>query len=224
MEDAQIIVSSLGALSYGGLFLFFLMVNSLMPFPEEVFIIALGYLGSAGLMNMYIAGALAFIGLFISDVLLYSLIRGGNKFLVGWGKNLIGENFFRHEVFLRKHLKKIVFLTRFFIGIRFLGPFIAGMLKMKRGAFIFYDGIALFIFISTLIFIGNYFHAQFTAIVGGLGILKNGIFFILVIFLFLYLSRYFRRNIIKKLLGHQYKFHRKNSQASTAQETKKSED
>lgn len=209
MGETEIIINTLGALSYGGLFIFFLMVNSLMPFPEEVFILALGYIGSAGLVNMYLAGALAFIGLFISDIVLYSLIRGGNKFLVGWGKNLMGEDFFRHEVFLRKHLKKIVFLTRFFIGIRFLGPFIAGTLKMKRSVFILYDGAALFIFILMLIFIGNYFHAQFEVIISGLNVLKFGIFFILIILFFLFISRYFRRNIIKKLLGHQYKFHRK---------------
>ena len=198
MDDAQIIISSLGALSYGGLFMFFLMINSLIPFPEEVFIIALGYLGSAGLMNMYIAGAIAIIGLFISDIVLFSLIKSGNRFLTGLGNRLLGEDFTKDSRFFKNHIKKIVFFSRFFIGFRFLGPFIAGTLKLKLSTFIFYDGLALLIFVPTLIFIGNYFQNQFEAIVSGAGIVRHWILFLLLLVLFMYLSRYFRRNVLKK--------------------------
>jgi len=45
MEEFQVVIQSLGALPYGGLFIFFLIVNVFVPIPEELFILGLGYIG-----------------------------------------------------------------------------------------------------------------------------------------------------------------------------------
>lgn len=201
MDNPQIIVESLGALPYGGIFILFLLANIVIPFPEEVFIIAIGYIGSMGLINVYIAGALAICGLLTSDIIIFSLIRQGNKFLIRIGKFLLGKSFTEDTAFFRNHVKKIIFFTRFIVSVRFLGLFIAGTLKVKRKIFIFYDGLAILIFVPILIFIGDYFHKQFSAIVSGVEIARYWILFLVLVVLFMYFSRYFRRMLLKKFFS-----------------------
>jgi len=201
MEEAEFIISSLSALSYGGIFVLFLFANIVIPFPEEIFIIAIGYLGSTGLMNPYIAGAIAILGLMTSDIIIFSLIKRGNKLLMRVGKFLLGKSFVEDTVFFKNHVNKIIFFTRFIVSVRFLGLFIAGTLKVKHRTFITYDGIAILIFVPILIFIGDYFHKQFSAIVNGAGLVRYWILFLVLLVLFMYFSRFFRRALLKKFFS-----------------------
>ncbi|PCI19855.1 hypothetical protein COB64_03090 [Candidatus Wolfebacteria bacterium] len=206
MEEAQTIISSLSALSYGGIFILFLLANAVIPFPEEVFIIALGYLGSLGTLNMFIAAPIAIAGLIISDIIIFTLIKRGNKFLMGIGKMILyDDDFTAHSDFFRNHIRKIIFFSRFVAGFRFIGPFTAGMLKIKTKTFILLDSLAIIILVPSLMFVGNYFQNKFVSIVNTSGIIKHWMFFLIIIIVFLILGRHLRRLVLKTFFPHKHK-------------------
>ena len=97
-----------------------------------------------------------------SHNLLFYLGRFAGNFILEsrWFKKLFKkENIDRGKLFIEKNGPKVVFISRFVLGVRATTMVASGTLKMKARVFILFDFLAMLIFLPILEFIG-YFLAE----------------------------------------------------------------
>jgi membrane protein DedA with SNARE-associated domain len=181
MEDTAIqVLSQFESISYWGIFGLSLLANMVIPVPEEFFLLALGYIGGAGSINLFFTAPLVVIGLFISDMVLFSLARNGNRFIAILHKRVKNNRFFEDESFVARNIRAIIFISRFVIQFRFIGPVLAGAIRTPWRTFLFWDFIALCVYVPFILWVGNYFHSRFSEIINGVSLARNIIVGILV--------------------------------------------
>ena len=174
MIESQNIITELGALSYVGIWFASFLSNIVIPVPEEVTLLAFGYLAGTGHANFFILLPIVISGLLASDIIMYTLAKKGSRF-VTW----LYEKFFsrrlstKDDAWYGTHVNKIVFFSRFLIQLRFVGPFVAGQQKVSLKQFVTYDLAALLIYVPLYILLGRFFQSRVEAIVGNVGVVRN---------------------------------------------------
>ncbi len=145
---------------YGGLFLLLFFCGLGLPIPEEITMLAGGFLVQLGFTRFYPTLAVVFVGVLSGDMALYSIGRR-------WGHGIITHRRMR-EVFsetrmarIRKffsdHGSKTIFIARFISGFR-VGAFLAaGTIGMRPGKFLLLDTLAALIMIPLVLLLGYYF-------------------------------------------------------------------
>lgn len=172
METNEIL-RQVAALSYLGIFGVSFLANVVVPVPEEVVVLAIGYVVGAGDLNFWIVLPIVIGGMLLSDIIMFALSFHGNKIV-----RTVYDKFFAKIVpmnhdFIARHIKKIVFVSRFLVNLRFIGPFLAGQVKMTYKKFILIDGLAITIYAIVLLWAGHYFSARIESIFSGVGTFKN---------------------------------------------------
>jgi membrane protein DedA with SNARE-associated domain len=167
------LIQSIGSYSYWGIAFLGLIANAFPLAPEEAILLVVGYLTGTGLFNIWLVGGLMIGGMFISDIVLFTLSRRGANFVEKLKKKVHTNRKFQDENWVKRHVKKIIFISRFVIIFRFIGPVLSGSVKAKWSTFLFYDFIALCIYVPTVLFIGNYFHNHLSAIIAGVAEFRN---------------------------------------------------
>ncbi|MEJ2031515.1 MAG: DedA family protein [Deltaproteobacteria bacterium] len=138
-------IRSLGPWAYAIIFLGPFLESSAflgMLIPGETVMLFAGALCALGYLEIRLAFSLAAAGAILGDLL---------SFLLG---HLVGRSYFekreqflkiRHEhirrvdVFFEKHGGKTIFFGRFLTGFRSVGPFVAGMSKMRFHTFLLFN-------------------------------------------------------------------------------------
>jgi len=193
MEETGAFITFVESLSYWGIAGLALIANLTPTIPEEIFILVAGYLVGIGVFSFWSVAGILIAGLFISDILLFTLARQGNKQL----KKII-DRFFKKMVttddtFVRNHAKKIIFFSRFVVQFRFMGPVLGGFARVPWRTFIAYDLLALIIYVPIVLQIGNYFQERIRGIIDGVGIAKDIILIVLGIFVIFVVVRTLRK-------------------------------
>ncbi len=127
------------------------------PLPEDIPLIAAGYLVWNETITLIPALAVTMGGVVIGDTILFFLgAKLGVKFLKNAGVNRLysQEKIRRTRAYFRKYGDKIVFIARFFAGLRAVVFFMAGSMHMKYRRFIFLDFLAAVISVPIWIAIG----------------------------------------------------------------------
>jgi membrane protein DedA with SNARE-associated domain len=199
VQETNIIIESMGALTYGGLFLVALMSNMLIPVPEEIMLLISGYLTGTGTFNYFITAGIFIVGMFISDIVLFYLSRRGNKYILKLQEKIKSRNLMRSEEYIKNNIKKIIFFSRFLVYIRFIGPVLSGSVKTKWSTFLFYDFIALLIYVPLVLFIGNYFHKNISAVISGVSSGKNVILIIFGLIALFLMAKLINKKFIRNL-------------------------
>lgn len=173
MNEAGAILQQIGALSYFGILGVSFFANIVVPVPEEIVVLAIGYATGTGDLHFWIALPIVFIGALTSDFIMFWLSRRNNK-LVNW----FYEKFFARIVpvdqkFIESHIVKIIIVARFLVQLRFLGPFLAGRSKVSWQKFLAYDALALAVYAASLMWAGNYFANRIEMIFQGVNQVKN---------------------------------------------------
>ncbi len=183
MSESAEIIRQVSALSYLGVFGISFLANVIVPVPEEIIILAIGYVVGMGRLNFWITFPIVIAGALLSDIGMYSLSYYGNR-IVNWFYNkffakLLPEN----PAFLENHINKIIFMSRFLVQLRFLGPFFAGRMKVKFKKFLALDISALVIYVGILLWAGHYFASRIDQIFDGIGAFKNILLILLGVFI-----------------------------------------
>jgi membrane protein DedA with SNARE-associated domain len=128
-----------------------------LPLPEDIPLIATGYLIWDGTMNWAPAIAVTVIGVLFGDTLLFFL---GRKV----GKRILRQHKFKsvfppHRVrragaYFRKYGDKLIFFARFVAGLRAVVFFMAGSLKVRYSRFLLLDGLAALISVPAWVVLG----------------------------------------------------------------------
>ena len=145
-------------LIYLGIYVALLLSALGMPLPEDLTLVATGYLISRSLVHPVPAVVTGILGILTGDQFVYSVGRH-------FGTRIVRHRWFSHVLpaaryaWIRekfgRHGEKLVFFARFVSGLR--GPvFIAsGILEMPRGRFILYDLAGALINVPLFILIGH---------------------------------------------------------------------
>ncbi|MBA4018660.1 MAG: hypothetical protein C0483_15955 [Pirellula sp.] len=153
------------AWGYIGIIVFLILTGCGLPIPEEVAIVAAGCLASPekNLMDPWLALGSCFIGAILGDLIMYGI---GRKF----GRRLLQKRAFfssilspekeQHiEEMFTKHGLKVLFVSRFLIGIRSPIYITAGILKVPLKQFIIADLLCAGFMITTF-FALAYFYSD----------------------------------------------------------------
>lgn len=152
-------------LSYWQIFLVILASGHVVPLPEAVLLILLGYLSALGKAKLLAVIAVAIFTVIFMDLIIYSLSLGGSelamKFSRSAGKMLKG----RYERAEEKHLFMLVFFSHFIPGWRLANPIIAGVTQMPWRKFTLYTFISALVYGPLYVLIGYTFHTRITELV-----------------------------------------------------------
>ena len=148
---------------YAGLFLILFLCGLGLPVPEELTLLAGGFLVHLGIIRFYPTLGIVFVGVLIGDMVIYSI---GRK----WGQGIITHRhmrkFFsesrleRGKRFFGDHGNKTIFIARFLSGFRVAAFLAAGTMGMKPGKFLILDTLAALIMVPLLVLLGYFFGAN----------------------------------------------------------------
>jgi membrane protein DedA with SNARE-associated domain len=198
MTGTQQIIQQLGNLSYGGVFIISLLANIVIPVPEEIGLLAIGYGSREVGLSLILIIPIVILGLLTSDLVLYYLSRRGNKIVTGFYNRIFRNRLTERKQWLEDNVKKVIFFSRFLVQLRFLGPFFAGQTKVSWKTFVIYELAALIIYVPLVVGIGWVFHNSIENIADGINVVRN---IILIVFAGLFLFSLYesiRRNTFGK--------------------------
>lgn len=155
--------------SYFALFAILLAAGLGLPLPEDIPLVAAGWLvhqGKADLTLMIITGML---GVMVGDSLIFNM---GRKY----GRNLVGHRWLQRiakpwlmlkaERMFANHGAKIVFAGRFMPGIRAVIFLTAGVFRVPYWKFALIDGTAAIISVPVWVVLGKVFGSQIERVFG----------------------------------------------------------
>ncbi len=148
--------------SYLAVFLFLFSLSFALPISEEVALLTIGYLTRQGLINFPYSLIVSFLGILAGDLFLFFLGRFAGEFILNskiFKKLFKKENIEKGKLFIKDNGPRVVFISRFVLGVRATTMVASGTLKMKTRVFIIFDFLAMLIFLPLLEFIG-YFLAE----------------------------------------------------------------
>lgn len=181
MIDPNTALASLESLSYGGIFLITFFSGYLVPVPEEIVLLSLGYLGSIGVIHFGRAVIVAFLAILASDCLLFYLARHHNRYTKRLKARLETSRLGKSRLVSREHLSRTIFVLRFVVGLRFVGPVLAGSLNTRWLTFLLPDIAALLIYVPVFAFLGFHFNASFVKMVTSVEMVRHTIFIIAMV-------------------------------------------
>lgn len=158
-ELAHLIVATVSAWGYGGIFIMMAIESSFIPFPSEVVLVPAGVLIAEGKMNFYVVFTISLLGS-LSGALInyYGAMFVGRKFLQRYGKYFfISQNSLdKMDHFFQNHGHISTFTGRLIPGIRQLISIPAGISKMNLKLFLIYTGAGAGIWSLILIGLGYF--------------------------------------------------------------------
>ncbi len=142
-------------LAYVGIVVFLMLTGAGLPVPEEVFIIAAGAASAQGELDPRLAFAACLFGALAGDCILYWIGYHFGRRVVRehhwWTRFVHPEREAQMERMIRDHGLKVLFLTRFLVGIRAPVYLSAGVLHVRFRRFFLID-----LFCATMV-IGTFF-------------------------------------------------------------------
>lgn len=175
--------------SYIGLTLAAVIANLFPGVPEEAFLLGLGIVAGASTANFITTSLFLIMGFLLIDSFVYYLARHGNKVLQTVVTKFIGNDFLEKKDFLKKHINKIIFGSRFILQLRIIGPCLAGFLKHPYQKFILVDLLALLIYVPMMLGIGYYFKDKIINITTGTSVVGNIIIIVAISIILLLLAK-----------------------------------
>lgn len=193
MNAGQEIIAQVGAMSYIGILGISFLANIFVPVPEEVVILAIGYVAGTGKINFWFTLPVVILGALLSDLLMFTLSRHNNPLVRGFYNKFFSKIFPISDEFLRAHVTKVAFFARFLVQLRFLGPFLSGQAKMAWKKFIALDLAALVIYVTFLMWAGDYFQDRIESIFDGVNQLKNIMLILVAVLLLWFLGQFLKK-------------------------------
>jgi membrane protein DedA with SNARE-associated domain len=144
-------------LSLGGILL---LCGLGLPIPEDISLIAGGYMAHLGVVNVHTTFLVCLAAVLGGDTAAFFLGRQFGRRLLSWGpaqKLFSARKQLRVRAYFRKYGSKVIFIGRFLPGLRFSIFFSAGTLHVKPSTFLIYDSLAALLSVPFLVYLAWYF-------------------------------------------------------------------
>ncbi|MBN2561453.1 MAG: DedA family protein [Phycisphaerae bacterium] len=155
-----LLVSVLGKWSYLGLFVILMAAGMGMPLPEDIPLVAAGWLVHRGQADLGLMIATGLLGVMLGDSILYFMGRR-------YGLQIVEHRWFRRIAkpwlverarrMYADHGAKIIFAARFMPGLRAVLFLTAGVFRVRYWKFASIDGFAALISVPTWIWLSSRF-------------------------------------------------------------------
>ena len=158
-------ISYLENLSYLGIFFVVMAAGHVIPIPESVTLILIGYVSVYRNVHLGLVLLFAFLGTIGIDVFMYTISRKGSAFATRLARKIDQKHFDKYVNAQEKHLFWLVFFSHFIPGWRFANPVILGITKMPWKKFLSYSVIASCIHTPFYIFLGFFLHKDVVPVI-----------------------------------------------------------
>jgi membrane protein DedA with SNARE-associated domain len=165
-----------------------------MPIPEDVALLAGGYMVHRGVTRYPITLAVSLLGVVTGDNSLFFL---GRRFGTGWVRYFgIGRpgrqvQIERIQSFMQRHGHRAIFYARFLAGLRALIYLSAGSFGVRPAVFLVYDLLGAIISVPIVVTLGYLFGKQLEILVKFLGGFERLIVIVAVLSALVYGTRMF---------------------------------
>jgi len=159
-------VQFLSHLSYFGVGTYMGTVGYVIPIPEEAALIILGFLAGLGKFQFWYIYGTVVTGILIGDNIFYWLSYYESKYILHFKKRVRQDVWQKYEKLMKDNIGKTMVALRFLVGFRFLGPVIAGSLKVKYRRFFAYDTLLILFYSGSLIYLGFFFRRRSLMLIG----------------------------------------------------------
>ncbi len=180
--------------TYLGLFVVLMLCGLGLPIPEDVALLAGGYMVHRGVTRYPITLAVALLGVVAGDNSLFFVGRRfGTGFVRYFGIGRPGRQvqIERIQKFMQRHGHRAIFYARFLAGLRALIYLSAGSFGVRPGVFLVYDVLGALISVPIVVTLGYVFGKQLEMIVRYLGGFERLIVVVLILSALLYGTRMF---------------------------------
>jgi membrane protein DedA with SNARE-associated domain len=163
-----------------------------LPIPEDVALLAGGYLVHRGITRYPITLAVSLLGVVVGDNSLYFMGRRFGSGLVRYfslGRPGAKHQIERIEAFVQRHGHRAIFYARFLAGLRALVYLSAGSFGVKPSVFLFYDLLGALISVPIVVTLGYVFGKQLEWIVRYIGGFERLIVIVAVLSVAIYGTR-----------------------------------
>ena len=178
--------------TYVGLFCVLLLCGLGLPLPEDVALLAGGFLAHRGLTQLPMTMAVALLGVVAGDNWLFYLGRRFGTGLVSYfqlGRPSSQAQIERLKEFLHRHGHRTIFYARFLAGVRALIYLTAGSLGFSAGRFVLYDLLGAVISVPIVVSLGYLFGSQIEELFRYLGGFEQLVWIVALGTLIVYASR-----------------------------------
>ncbi|MDO8433908.1 MAG: DedA family protein [Candidatus Binatus sp.] len=178
--------------TYAGLFVILLLCGLGLPIPEDIALLAGGYLVHRGTTRYPLTILVSFFGVVAGDNSLFFLGRHFGTGLVRYfglerpGRKIQIE---RIQAFMQRHGHRAILYARFLAGLRALIYLSAGSFGVRPTVFLIYDLIGALISVPIVVTLGYVFGAQLEMVVKYLGGFERLIVVVIVLCVAIYASR-----------------------------------
>ena len=175
--------------TYLGLFVILLLCGMGLPMPEDIALLAGGFLVHRGIIRYPITLAVSLLGVVAGDNSLFFLGRRFGTGLVRYfGLNRPGSKaqIERIRAFMHRHGHRAIFYARFLAGLRALIYLTAGSFGVTPLRFLLYDLLGAVISVPIVVSIGYLFGGQLEVVVHYLGGFERLLWIVVVLSLAIY--------------------------------------
>ena len=157
------IIPFLEHFSYVGIFILSLFSGYIIPVPEEVLLLAVGYIASIGQVSLIPVIIMIMVAFIISDYIVYRLSYHGSKYINKFVEEVLTIKIIsKNRVWFEKNIGATILIFRSIPLMRFVGPVFSGYLKVKKKTFLIYNTIGTLLCGPVLVFIG-YFAREYSS-------------------------------------------------------------
>ncbi len=149
--------------TYLGLFVVLMLCGLGLPMPEDVALLAGGYLVHRGIIRYPITLTVSLLGVVAGDNSLFFIGRhAGTRLLTYFGLGRPGSKgqVARIRVFMERHGHLAIFYARFLAGLRAVVYLTAGSLGVSPSRFLFYDIAGALISVPIVVTLGYLFGGE----------------------------------------------------------------
>jgi len=178
--------------TYAGLFVVLMLCGLGLPLPEDVALLAGGFLVHRGVTHYPMTLAVSLVGVVAGDNSLFFLGRRFGTGLVRYfGINRPGTKvqIDRIHEFMNRHGHRAIFYARFLAGLRALIYLSAGSFGVTPGRFFLYDLLGALISVPIVVSIGYLFGGQLEVAIHYVGGFERLIWVVVVLSLAVYGTR-----------------------------------
>ena len=174
-------IANIGAYSYLAIFLLTLCSGHIIPLPEEIILLIVGYSAGIGIVDFWPAIPAATGGLLTGDLILFAVGHHGGKLVQRLEHRLPSKTIARYRVRFKSKPVATIIGLRFISGVRIFSPIFSAVWKIPLSIFVLADFGALCIFTFLFIGLGFFFHTALLTLIGGVSVLRHLIFLGLLI-------------------------------------------
>lgn len=166
-----------------------------VPIPEDIILGVTGVLVFEGAIELVPSIVVAMFGVMAGDSAMYFLgsklgRRATQHFL--FKRIITDERLAKIQKKLHDHGPKIMFSARFMPGMRSVFFFSAGMLHLPFRVFAFFDGMAAFISVPTIIYICYHFGDEIERVFKVIRKVEHGILFVILAVALIAIFKWYR--------------------------------